>query len=69
MHKLMLSYYNLPMISCSLDLIEKLVIVMKALRPTHYEIEIKQIVSGINDPEDNTDLNEKNMIIKEIKNL
>ena len=49
-HKLMVSYYNLPIISSSLDLIHYISIVMKILRPEHYEIEIKQTMAEWNDP-------------------
>ena len=44
---MMLSYYNLPVIASSLDLILLIVGVMKGLRPEHYEISVKQVISEI----------------------
>lgn len=55
----MLSYYDMPLISNSLDLIFQIGEAMKALRPEHYEIEMKQVMSEWHNPEENTLLKEK----------
>lgn len=41
----MLSYYDMPIIANSLDLIFQIGEAMKSLRPEHYEIEMKQVMS------------------------
>lgn len=43
--KLMLSYYDMPIISTSFDLIYQIGETMKNLRPQHYEIEMKEIMA------------------------
>jgi hypothetical protein len=65
----MLSYYDMPIISNSLDLIYQIGGAMKALRPEHYEIEMKQVMSEWHNPEENTLLKEKELILKNITEL
>ena len=67
--KLLLSYFDLPPISNSYDLLFKAAIAMKSLWPTHYVIELRQIMSGWHNPEENTLLKEKEMAIKNIHKL
>lgn len=57
--KLMLSYYDMPIISNSLDLIFQIGETMKSLRPDHYEIEMKQVMAEWHNPDENTKLKDK----------
>lgn len=66
---MMLSYFDLPLISNSFDLLYELGNAMKALWPDHYEIELKQIMAEWNDPEENTLIKEKQMAKNMIQRL
>lgn len=65
----MLSYYDMPIISNSLDLIFQIGEAMKALRPDHYEIEMKQVMSEWHNPEENTKLKDKEIIEGNIRKM
>lgn len=57
--KMLLSYFDLPPISCSFDLLFETGRTMKTLWPDHYEIELKQQMSDWNSPEENSLLKER----------
>lgn len=42
---LLLSYFSMPILSNSLDLVSSLATAMRALRPDHYELDLRQIVA------------------------
>ena len=57
--KLMLSYYDMPIIKTSFDLIFQIGEAMKNLRPSHYEIEMKEVMAEWHNPDENTLYKEK----------
>ena len=57
--KLLLSYYDMPIVSNSLDLIFLVGDAMRNLRPEHYEMEMKEIMAEWHNPEENTLRKEK----------
>lgn len=67
--KLLLSYFDLPPITCSFDLILEAGHAMKSIWPDHYEIELKQLMSDWNNPEENTLLKEREMAEANIKKV
>lgn len=67
--KLMLSYYDMPIISSSFDLIFQIGEAMKNLRADHYEIEMKQVMAEWHNPDENTVFKEKELLEKNIKSL
>jgi hypothetical protein len=67
--KLMLSYYDMPIISNSLDLIFQIGEAMKSLRSEHYEMELKQVMSEWHNPEESTLLKERELLLKNIAEL
>ena len=64
---MMLSYFDLPLLSNSYDLLHEAGAAMKALWPDHYEIELKQIMAEWNNPEENTLLVEREQMQMNIK--
>ena len=66
---MMISYFDLPIISHSYDLIFEISRAMKALWPDHYEIELKQIMAEWNNPEENTILVEKELTLVNIRKV
>ena len=67
--RMMLSYYDLPLISCSYDLLFEIGTAMRALWPDHYEIEMKQIMAEWNNPEENSLLKERELALANIAKL
>lgn len=47
----MLSYYDMPIISTSFDMIYQIAETMKKLRPDHYENEMKEVMGTWYNPE------------------
>lgn len=56
---MLLSYFDLPPISNSFDLLYEAGRTMKVLWPDHYEIELKQLMADWNNPEENSLLKER----------
>jgi hypothetical protein len=65
--KMLLSYFDLPPISCSFDLLFEVSRAMKALWPDHYEIELKQLMADWNNPEENNLFKERELAQTNIK--
>jgi hypothetical protein len=66
---MMLSYFDLPLVSNSYDLLHEAGSAMKALWPDHYEIELKQIMAEWNNPEENTLLKERELMMANIRKV
>jgi hypothetical protein len=66
---MLLSYFDLPIICNSYDLIYELGIAMRALWPDHYEIELKQVMAEWNNPEENNLLKEKELTLANIRKM
>lgn len=65
----MLSYFDLPLLSNSYDLLYEAGTAMKALWPDHYEIELKQIIADWNNPEENTLFKERELAQANIRKV
>lgn len=65
----MLSYFDLPLLSNSYDLLNEAGTAMKALWPDHYEIELKQIIADWNNPEENTLFKERELAQANIRKV
>jgi hypothetical protein len=66
---MMLSYFDLPLISNSYDLLYEIGNAMKALWPDHYEIELMQIMSDWTNLEENNLLKEKELTLANIRKV
>jgi hypothetical protein len=66
---MMLSYFELPIISNSYDLLYEIGNAMKALWPDHYEIELKQIIAEWNNPEENTLFKERELTLSNLRKM
>ena len=55
----MLSYYDMPIMSSSFDLVYQIGETMKKIRPEHYENDMKEVMAEWNNPEDNVLRKEK----------